>query len=307
MTHLSLSAVLALGGTLACATTGTARTGDSSGASMQDVAHVAAGTKLTAVTVDPDAHFWFAESMPLGHPAAELLVNANGSPRVTDRARYDRFWRDDARSLEIWSADPRLRVNPNFVAALMAKESGFDPTVTSGVPANGIAQMTAVADADLRIIARDAPAWRWMWDEVRRWPRSPAVHDSTARKSRTDSLVASGQLGPRTEYLFDPRTSTRASLFWLRVLAHMWTEDQWPGLYGTMARAQLAGGHPLSESDLLALVTVSYNQGHPYVADLVRRYGRGWTLHLNEESADYLERISRYTTIFQRAAAGNGR
>jgi hypothetical protein len=256
------------------------------------------------VVVDPDARFWYASSMPLGHPSADSLVNQNGSPRITNPSFYDRFWKEEAPLLREWSADPRLRINPNFVAALMAKESGFDPRATSEMPANGIAQMTHIADLDLRLISRDAPAWHWMYDEVRRWPRSPLVHDSLATKRRTDSLLASGALGPRTEYLFDPKLSTRASLFWLRVLAHVWTEDSWPGQYGTMARAKLANGGPLSETDLLALVTVSYNQGHPYVADLVQRYGRDWTAHLNEESGDYLERISRYTAIFQRAASG---
>ncbi|MDB4879598.1 MAG: Transglycosylase domain protein [Gemmatimonadetes bacterium] len=254
--------------------------------------------------VDPDARFWYSASLPLGRAPAESLVNANGSPRILDRRFYDTFWKDHAPALSSWSADPRLRLNPNFVAALMAKESGFDPGATSHVPANGIAQITHIADLDLRIISREAPAWRWMYDEVRRWPRSPLVHDSLARKTRTDSLLRAGTLGPRTEYLFDPRLSTRASLFWLRILAHVWTEDGWPGQYGTMARTRLTGGGPLSESDLLALVTVSYNQGHPYVADLVQRHGRAWTEHLNEESSDYLERISAYTAIFQRAATG---
>ena len=300
MTLQILTTAVLLAGCLACATTHVASPGDSTPSRTTSVAAIA-----PVVTVDPAARFWYSETLPLGHPPAELLVNANGSARITDRALYDRFWRDDARSLAEWSADPRLRVNPNFVAALMAKESGFDPVATSAVPANGIAQMTHIADADLRIIARDAPGWRWMWDEVRRWPRSPAVHDSLARKPRTDSLLAAGQLGPRTEYLFDSRLSTRASLFWLRVLAHMWTEDAWPGIYGSMARNRLANGQPISESDLLALVTVSYNQGHPYVADLVQRYGRDWTTHLNEESGDYLERISRYTAVFQRAASGH--
>lgn len=281
--------------TVACASTRTQGVGDSA-------APVARSMTGAPVVVDPAARFWYSPSMPLGHPSADSLVNQNGSPRITDRALYDRFWADDAPLLREWSADPRLRVNPNFVAALMAKESGFDPNATSDVPANGIAQMTHIADLDLVLITRDAPAWHWMYDEVRRWPRSPAVHDSLARKSRTDSLLASGSLGARTEYLFDPRLSTRASLFWLRVLAHVWTEDTWPGEYGTMARAKLAHGGPLSESDLLALVTVSYNQGHPYVAGLVEQYGRDWTAHLNAESADYLERISRYTAIFQRAA-----
>jgi hypothetical protein len=248
--------------------------------------------------------FWYDPRLPLGRPPAESLLNVNGSPRITDPALYDRFWRDLAPSLTEWSADPRVRINPNFAAALMAKESGFDPRATSSVPANGIAQMTHVADLDLRIISREAPAFRWMHDEVERWPRAAAVHDSAARESRTDSLLARGALGPRTEYLFDAKPALRSSLFWLRILGTIWTEDEWPGQHGALARSKLGNGGALSERDLLALVTVSYNQGHPYVADLVERHGRDWTRHLNAESADYLERITRYTEIFQRAARG---
>jgi len=289
----------------ACASTAAvpAATGATPGTGSSRAA-IATPSGPAAAGVDPDARFWYAATIPLGRAPADSLVNQNGSPRILDRRFYDAYWADHAPTLAAWSADSRLRLNPNFVAALMAKESGFDPRATSSVPANGIAQITHIADLDLRIITRDAAAWRWMYDEVRRWPRSPVVHDSAATKSRTDSLVRAGTLGARTEYLFDPRLSTRASLFWLRILAHVWTEDSWPGQYGTMARTRLAGGGALSESDLLALVTVSYNQGHPYVADLVQRHGRGWTSHLNEESSDYLERIAKYTAIFQRAATG---
>jgi hypothetical protein len=256
------------------------------------------------VATNPTARYWYDPRVPLGHPPADSLRNQNGSQRITDPALYETFWRELAPSLSAWSADSRLRVNPNFVAALMAKESGFDPRATSEVPANGIAQLTHVADADLLIISRDAPGYHWMYDEVRKWPRSVAVHDAAATKSRTDDLLARGVLAPSTEYLFDPRLSQRAALFWLRLLGHVWTEDAWPGVYGSMARDKLAGGRPLGDADLLALVTVSYNQGHPYVADLVQRYGRDWPRHLNAESADYLDRIMLYTTIFQRGAAG---
>ncbi len=254
--------------------------------------------------LDPTARYWFDPSIPLGRPAPDSLRNANGSPRITDRVLYDRFWRDLAAVVSARVADPRIRLNPNFIAALLAKESGYDPRATSWVPANGIAQITHIADLDLRLISRDAPAWRWMHGEVMGWPRSPVVHDSSARKARTDSLLASGALGARTEYLFDPRLSINASVFWLRILGTIWNEDGWPGQYGTMARDKLNGGKPLSEQDLLALVTVSYNQGHPYVADLVTKHGRRWTSHLNEESSDYLERVVAFTGIFQRAARG---
>jgi hypothetical protein len=274
----------------------------SSGVLASPAPAAAEGRSASTAPRADTVRFWYDPGLPLGHPRADSLLNDNGSPRITKPGLFDRFWRELAPTLSTWSADPRLRLNPNFVAALMAKESGFDPRATSAVPANGIAQMTHVADLDLQIISRDAPAFHWMEAEVKRWPRVAAVHDSAARKLRTDNLLARGTVSARTEYLFDPRLAMRASLFWLRILGTIWTEDEWPGQYGSLARAKLANGGTLSEPDLLALVTVSYNQGHPYVADLVQRHGRDWTRHLNTESADYLERITRYTGIFQRAA-----
>lgn len=265
---------------------------------------VQASTTGGALRLDPTARYWFDPAVPLGHPPMDSLRNSNGSPRVTDPALYERFWRELAPVVLLRVSDARIRINPNFVAALMAKESGYDPRATSNVPANGITQMTHIADLDLRLIARDSPAWHWMYDEVDGWPRNPLVHDSLARKPRTDSLLADGSITPRTEYLFDPKLNIAASVYWLRLLGSVWTQDVWPGVYGTMARNKLNGGRPVSEQDLLALVTVSYNQGHPYVAGLVSRYGRDWTSHLNEESSDYLERIVTYTGIFQRAARG---
>jgi hypothetical protein len=250
-----------------------------------------------------DARFWFDPSIPLGTPPADSLRNQNGSPRITDATLYARFFRDHAGTLRQWASDRRLRLNPNFVAALFAKESGFDPYATSAVPANGLAQITHVADADLLIISRDAPAFRWMYDEIRQWPRSADVHSEKAREARTDSLIARGSLTGRNEYLFDPRQSMRASMFWLRMLADVWLLDEWPGQYGRLARERLGSAGTLSERDLLDLVTVSYNQGHPYVAELVRKHGRNWKQHLNDESRDYLDRIVLYTQIFQRSAS----
>jgi hypothetical protein len=246
--------------------------------------------------------FWAVRGAKLGRPAPSVFVNVNGSPRVENPAFYATFLKDYAADLEAWGADGRLRINPNLAAALVVKESGFDPLAISAVPANGIAQITHIADLDLVEISRAAPAFGWMLPEVESWPRVRAVHDSAATRARTQSLLASKSITAANEYLFDPRKALRASNFWLRILATIWMEDTWPGMYGSLAREKLgvdAKGN-LSESDLLDLVIVSYNQGHPYVADLLRKHGRDWTKHLNEESSDYLERIRLYTVLFQK-------
>ena len=60
---------------VACASTRSGVSADSAGAARSSAAANAPGR----VVVDPEARFWYAPSMPLGHPAADSLVNQNGS------------------------------------------------------------------------------------------------------------------------------------------------------------------------------------------------------------------------------------
>lgn len=247
----------------------------------------------------------------LGQLPPTALRNANGSPRVVDTAAYAAVWRRIAPALEAWARDPRLDIDPNLLAALLAKESGGDSLAVSGAPALGLAQLTPAADADLRAMVRAAP-FAWMRREVERWPRDPAVHDLPVTRAGIDSLLASGAVTSRSEYLFDPLTSARASAFWLRLLINKWTTDAWPGGYGRVARERIAHGARLTPSELVDLVVVSYNRGYREVFALVTRYGARWRDHLADlgapgaEAADYLERIRTYAALFASAADSAG-
>lgn len=262
------------------------------------------GALRPALTRSADAPLLFyREGLSLGLPTAALLVNANGTPRINQPEAYQRFQRDIAPKIEEWARDPKLALNPNLVAALIAKESGFEQFATSHTPANGLPQLTHIADADMRQMA-EARDWRWMLPEIQGWPRHPAVHTPSATKARTDSLVSAGALHAGNEYFFNPELSSRASMFWLRLLVEVWTRDEWPGQYGTFARQRLNRGRPLTEDQLLDLVLVSYNRGYPYTHDLVERHGRDWLRYANEEATDYVERIRAFTVLFQQAATG---
>lgn len=239
-------------------------------------------------------------------PAA--LRNANGSPRVADTARYEAVWRRIAPRLRRWAHDHRLGIDPGFAAAILAKESGGDSLAVSAAAALGVAQLTASADTDLRAIVT-SDRFAWMRPEVHRWPRARVVHDSGASAGATDSLLAAGVLTSRTEYLFDPVLGARAAVLWVRLLEYKWTNNTWPGGYGTFACTAIAGGRPLSDDQLADLVIVSYNRGYLVVHDLVARYGAQWTSHLPElgpagvEAADYLERVRAYAALFDGAAS----
>lgn len=223
--------------------------------------------------------FTASASAHLGRPPATSLVNHNGSPRIADAATYAAVLDLIAPILDSAAADPRLALDPNYVAALLMKESGADSLAESARGAVGLAQLTAATDADLRVLTTGRD-FGWMRDEVARWP---------------------------ADYRRHPAFAARAAAFWLRMLEAKWTLDAWPGGYGALARTRLGAGSAVDGAQLLALATVSYNQGYEWVAALVERHGPAWRSHLTdqgprgEEAADYLERVETYCDRFRRA------
>lgn len=259
----------------------------------------AAQTREAHVSIDTSA-------APRAHVAdlpASAFRNANGSPRLRDD-QYAFVRRRIVPLLEKWSRDGRLAIDPAYVTALMLKESGGDSLAVSNAPALGLAQLTATADSDMRLMVTEYH-FQWMAPEVNGWARNATVHSPSASTSSVDSLLARGAVTSRNEYLFDPETSARAAVFWIRLLENKWTTDFWPGGYGPSARQRLNGGKPLTQHQMFDLVTVSYNRGYIEVKALVDKYGDGWVSHLTEltgaqaEAADYLERVRAYTGLLQ--------
>ena len=237
---------------------------------------------------------------------ASAFRNANGSPRLRED-QYAFVRQRIVPRLEQWSRDPRLDIDPAYVTALILKESGGDSLAVSSAPALGIAQLTANADSDMRLMVTEYH-FQWMAPEVNRWQRAAAVRVPSATASAIDSMLARGSVSSTNEYLFDPGTSARAAVFWIRLLENKWTTDFWPGGYGPSARQRLNGGKPLTQRQMFDLVTVSYNRGYIEVKKLVDEYGSNWTAHLSEltggqaEAADYLERVRAYTQLLQTTA-----
>ncbi|HEY0778851.1 MAG TPA: transglycosylase SLT domain-containing protein [Gemmatirosa sp.] len=254
-----------------------------------------------SVTLYGEAH--------VGRAPVSAFTNANGSPRFTRASDRDAFYTRIVPILERDAVNPRIQVDPNFVAALFIKESGLDSLAVSPVAALGIAQLTPRADADLRAMTT-SPSFAWMATEVNGWPRDPAIHvDTTAPQISADSVrarLARGAVTSRTEYLFDPALSTRAAEYWIRLLQTKWTTDSWPGGYGSFANQKLAAGRPITSDQLFDLVAVSYNQGYVWTHDAVDRLGVDWVRRLPElgpagvEASDYLARVRAYTVALQR-------
>ena len=234
----------------------------------------------------------------------DSVRNANGSLRVARVGNYEFLMRRIAPLAERWGRDARLGIDPGYVIALFVKESAGDTLAVSAAPALGLAQLTARTDADLRLMDTEYH-FQWMAPEVSAWPRSPLVHSGSPSAAAIDSMLGAGAITSRDEYLFAPDHAARAAVFWIRLLENKWSTDFWPGGYGSFARKRINGGAPLTESQLIDLVTVCYNRGYIRVHDLVKKHGAAWTEHLAElggdsaEARDYLERVRAYAAQFE--------
>jgi len=247
-----------------------------------------------------------AGDLRLGRPERIHVKNLNGSVAITP-SRWDYFYRVLGPAIDAGALDSRLDINPNLVAAILVAESRMDSLLVSLNPDHGIAQLTQHSDAFILDRApRPSFGQEWMATEARGWPRHPRVHRLDATREEIVALLQSGEVTATTEYFFRPSQAIRGLLFDLRLIEATWTTDgvTW-GQYGGWARERLNGGAPLTESQILDLVVVSYNQGYPLVRELVERYGPEWTANLaahTEEGAFYLPEVRRFMSVFQGAA-----
>jgi hypothetical protein len=262
-------------------------------------------TPTPPAPVATDLRFHAAD-LRLGRPVREHIRNLNASVAITP-SRWAYFYDNLAPALDVWAADARLDVNPNLIAAILVAESRMDSLLVSVNPDHGIAQLTEYSDAFI-LDRAPRPTFRmeWMATEAGSWPRHPKVHSVDATRAEVVALMQSGDVTAASEYFFRPVLALRGLLFDLRLLEATWTTDGviW-GQFGTWARERINGGAPLTESQLLDLVVVSYNQGYPLVREMVDRYGAEWTANLaahTAEGAFYLPEVRRFMSVFQGAA-----
>ena len=247
-----------------------------------------------------------AGDLRVGQPAREHVRNLNTSVAIT-AARWAYFYGQLAPSLDQWAVDARLDINPNLIAAILVAESRMDSLLVSTNPDHGIAQLTQYSDAFILDRApRASFGMDWIATEARAWPRHPRVHTFDATQEEVEALIERREVTAQTEYFFRPLQALRGLLFDLRLIEATWTTDgvSW-GQFGTWTRERLNGGAPLTESQILDLVVVSYNQGYPLVHELVEQYGAEWTSNIaarSEEGARYLPEVRRFMSVFQGAA-----
>ena len=254
-------------------------------------------------------------------------------------AMYNAFYDGPVEdSLRAWAQDPRLNLNPNFVAALLVIESGLNPhTYEPGGFTYGYAQMGPSYDGGLLQHIKEHTAFEWMKPQVdtsyastNGYSRSPASPSDSADLAQW--------------YFSDPLKTTRAMVYHLKQLENLWkgTHKVWwgngnhswwrtpdsraaayPADTSFAALAVRIYGRAPNEGELLDLVAASYNRGYPWVEKQLIQYGSTWAQRLRtlattgpclsppaerddvakeREAACYLDRMRHYTILFQNAA-----
>jgi hypothetical protein len=174
------------------------------------------------------------------------------------------------------------KLSPAFFTALIAQESGFDPTVVSWAKAMGLTQVTSLAETEILKNFKD-------------WPRYPGIDQMTSAKVKY--LILRGSMSSQNEWRLDNEKSIRGGLAYVKILAERWNSPE------NIERIKV-----ISAEDPIVLQTqlilASYNSGYSRVKQAVDTLGKDWMKSPElGEARKYVNRIFSYCNHFSESEA----
>ncbi len=169
------------------------------------------------------------------------------------------------------------KINPYFIAALVAQESSFNPLAISRSRAMGLTQVTSLGENE--IIKRIAG-----------WPRYPGASEMSFPILRL--AVLGGQIHSGNEWRLNPSLSIQGGVEYISYLQEYWNRPD--------KRAQLERRLGPSETALSEVLLASYNSGAARVSEALERSG---DRYLNDEAlgeaSKYVHRVVSYCDHFE--------
>lgn len=164
----------------------------------------------------------------------------------------------------------RERLNPYYLAALIAQESSFDPQAISSAKALGLTQITSLGEGELLKNKND-------------WPRYPGIENMSVIELRL--AVLNGKVNPVNEWRLNPDLSILGGAGYLAYLNKYWNKPE---------KREL-----LKSADLNEVLLASYNSGAARVGRAIERRGTDWLQDDElEEARKYVRRITSYCDHF---------
>lgn len=172
----------------------------------------------------------------------------------------------------------KQKVNPNFVAGLIAQESAFNPRAVSSARALGLTQVTSIGEAEIIKMHES-------------WPRFPNIEKLSVRE--LNRQISKGNIHSGNEWRLNPDLSIRGGIEYVKFLTGYWKRPD--------KRALIHKHLHRTESNMTEIVLASYNSGAARVSQAIARKGKYW---LNDselkEAKKYVRRVTSYCDSFAR-------
>lgn len=166
------------------------------------------------------------------------------------------------------------QINPNFIAAIVAKESSFNPKAVSWAKALGLTQVTPIAAKEIKKRKKV------------KWQVYPEVEEMSFLKLKT--AVATGMINEKNDWRLDKKKSIQGAIHYLEYLENYWKKAK--------RRHEVSFDNDL-ETDL---ILASYNSGAARVKGIYLEDPKNWYNH-NElkEAKKYFRKIKSYCYSFE--------
>ncbi len=169
------------------------------------------------------------------------------------------------------------KLNPYFVAALVAQESSFDSQALSMSKALGLTQVTAGGEGEVIKHFQD-------------WPRYPGVSEMPLPLLKL--AIMGGRIHAGNEWRLDPSLSIQGGVEYLAYINEYWNRPE--------KRAQVQRSLGPSDSALSEVVLASYNSGAARVSEALDRSGPGYLKDEQlGEANKYVRRVVSYCDHFE--------
>jgi soluble lytic murein transglycosylase-like protein len=143
-------------------------------------------------------------------------------------------------------------INPNFLAGLIAQESGFDSKAVSWAKAIGLTQISPVGEKEVS-------------KAFDQWPRYPDITRMPfpVLKYR----VMGGKINGKNEWRLDPELSIKGGVAYIQFLSNYWNREE---------NFEILRHTDDAESVLSNVILASYNSGPARVKYAFQRFGSKW-------------------------------
>ncbi len=153
-----------------------------------------------------------------------------------------------------WARDISMRtqLNPSFLTAIMAQESGFNPKAVSPAKALGLTQITPLAEEQIQASTKN-------------WPRRDI---SSLSYIELKSQILTGELNSETDWRLSPMYSIQGGAEYIQYLREYWTQSD-----NLVLLKKLPGDEKIN---LSKIILASYNSGPSRVKGILQNRGSAW-------------------------------